>query len=57
MTSIRLFAAPVMFLIAVPFAYLGSTAVIVVWWTSPLAVQLAVRLWGRQPGRRRTSRA
>lgn len=45
--NVRLFVAPIMFLIAVPFAYLSSIAVIVVWWLSPLAVLLATRLWGK----------
>src|SRR5512142_1097043 len=40
--NIRLFAAPIMFLIAVPFAFVSSTAVITVWWLSPLAVLLAL---------------
>jgi uncharacterized membrane protein len=46
--NIRLFVAPVMFLVAVPFAYVSSTAVIVVWWLSPFAVLLATRLLGRR---------
>lgn len=52
--NVRLWAAPVMFLVAVPFAYVSSTAVIVVWWLSPLVVLAAMRLWGRsrRPGRR-----
>ncbi len=45
---IRLFIAPLMFLIAVPFAFVSSTAVIVVWWLSPLAVLLATRLLTRK---------
>ncbi len=48
MINIRLFVAPVMFLVAVPFAYVSSTAVIIVWWLSPIAVLLATRLWGRR---------
>ena len=44
--NVRLFSAPVMFVVAVPFAYVSSTAVIIVWWLSPLAVLLAMRLWG-----------
>ncbi len=54
--NIRLFAAPVMFLVAVPFAYISSTAVIVVWWLSPLAVLLAMRIWGGPAGGRRVRR-
>jgi TMEM175 potassium channel family protein len=42
--NIRLFAAPLMFIIAVPFAFVSSSAVITVWWLSPLAVFLASRL-------------
>jgi uncharacterized membrane protein len=42
--NIRLFMAPVMFLIAAPFAYISSTVVIAIWWLSPLAVLLALRL-------------
>jgi len=44
--NVRLWSAPVMFLVAVPFAYVGSTAVIIVWWLSPLVVLAAMRLWG-----------
>jgi uncharacterized membrane protein len=44
MINIRLFVAPLMFLIAVPFAFVNPLAVIVVWWLSPLAVILATRL-------------
>ncbi len=37
-----------MFLVAVPFAYVSSTAVILVWWVSPFVVMLATpRLWGK----------
>jgi uncharacterized membrane protein len=42
--NIRLFVAPLMFLAAVPFAFVSTFAVIVVWWLSPLAVILATRL-------------
>lgn len=42
--NIRLFVAPLMFLVAVPFAFVSTFAVIVVWWLSPLAVVLATRL-------------
>ncbi len=42
--NIRLFMAPVMFLIAAPFAYVSSTLVVVIWWLSPLGVLLALRL-------------
>ena len=45
--NIRLFVAPVVFLAAVPFAYVSSTAVILVWWISPLVVIFATRLFGR----------
>ncbi len=44
--SIGLFLEPVMFVVAVPFAYVSSTAVITVWWLSPLVVWLATRIWG-----------
>ncbi len=43
-TYVRLFIAPLAFLAAVPFAFVSSTAVIVVWWLSPLMVLLATRL-------------
>lgn len=49
LTSIRVFVAPVMFLVAVPFAYVSAVAVIIVWWLSPLAVLAATRLLG--PGK------
>ena len=42
--NIRLFVAPLVFLVAVPFAFVGTFAVIIVWWLSPLAVILATRL-------------
>lgn len=45
--SLRLFVAPIMFVVAVPFAYVSSTAVILVWWLSPFVVVLATRLWGK----------
>ncbi len=48
LTNIRVFVAPVMFLVAVPFAYVSATAVIIVWWLSPLAVLAATRLWARR---------
>ena len=44
MINIRLFVAPLMFVVAVPFAYVSPTAVIIVWWLSPLAVVLASRI-------------
>lgn len=47
--NVRLFVAPLVFLVAVPFAYVGSTAVIVVWWISPFVVMLATRFYGRKP--------
>ncbi len=53
--NVRLFVAPIMFLIAIPFAFVSSIAVIIVWWLSPLAVILVTRLWGREA--RRASRA
>jgi TMEM175 potassium channel family protein len=55
--NLRLFVAPVMFLLAVPFAYVSSTAVIFIWWLSPLAVLLATRLWGGRMPVRRARRA
>jgi uncharacterized membrane protein len=45
--SIGLFMEPIMFVVAVPFAYISSTAVIIVWWLSPVVVMLAMRIWGR----------
>ena len=50
--NIRLFVAPVMFLVAVPFAFVSSAAVIIVWWLSPLAVLAATRLWPARPAAR-----
>lgn len=47
MVNIRLYTSPVMFLAAIPFAYVSSTAVIIVWWLSPLAVLAAMRIFGR----------
>lgn len=55
--NVRLFVAPLMFLVAIPFAFVSSTAVIIVWWLSPVAVILATRWWGRRPESRRASRA
>jgi uncharacterized membrane protein len=55
--NLRLFVAPVMFLLAVPFAYVSGLAVIIVWWLSPLAVLLATRLWGSKSAPRRPRRA
>jgi uncharacterized membrane protein len=46
--NIRLFVAPLMFLVAVPFAFVSKLAVIIVWWLSPLVVILATRLWARK---------
>ena len=54
--SLRLFVAPIMFVVAVPFAYVSSTAVILVWWLSPFAVMLATRLWGKRANSSRVSR-
>jgi uncharacterized membrane protein len=48
MINIRLFVAPLMFLIAVPFAYISPFAVITVWWLSPVMVVLATRLLTRK---------
>jgi uncharacterized membrane protein len=45
---IRLFAAPLVFLIAVPFAFISSAAVIAVWWLSPVVVLVADRLLRRK---------
>jgi hypothetical protein len=46
--NIRLFVAPLMFLVAVPFAFVSGLAVIIVWWLSPLAVILATRVLARK---------
>jgi uncharacterized membrane protein len=54
MINIRLFVAPLVFLVAVPFAYVSSTAVIAVWWLSPFVVILATRLFARRSGAGRT---
>ena len=54
--SLRLFVAPIMFVVAVPFAYVSSTAVILVWWLSPFAVMLATGLWGKKANGSRASR-
>ena len=51
--NIRLFVAPLMFLVAVPFAFVSPLAVIVVWWLSPLAVILATRLLARGKAKKR----
>jgi TMEM175 potassium channel family protein len=51
MNNIRLFVAPVIFLAAVPFAFVSSTAVILVWWLSPLAVIAATRIFGKEKSR------
>ncbi len=48
--SIRLAAGPVMFLAAVPFAFVSATAVIITWWLSPLAVLAAMRIFARRAG-------
>ena len=48
MINVRLYTSPVMFLAAVPFAFVSSTAVILVWWLSPLAVLASMRIFGRQ---------
>jgi hypothetical protein len=48
MINIRLYTSPIMFLVAIPFAYVSSTAVITVWWLSPLAVLAVLRIFGRQ---------
>jgi uncharacterized membrane protein len=55
--NIRLFIAPLMFVVAVPFAYVSSTAVIIVWWLSPLVVLLATRLLGNRRLARRSHHA
>jgi uncharacterized membrane protein len=55
--NIRLFVAPVMFLLAVPFAFVSSAAVITVWWLSPVAVLIATALWRRSQPRRLAPRA
>src|SRR5512138_1340720 len=47
--NVRLAAGPLMFLIAVPFAFISSTAVILVWWLSPLGVLAAMRIFGKRP--------
>ncbi len=47
--NIRLWVAPLMFLVAAPFAYVSSTAVILVWWLSPIAVLAATRRLRARP--------
>jgi len=37
-----------MFLAAIPFAFVSTLAVIIVWWLSPLAVILATRILARK---------
>ncbi len=54
--NVRLFVAPVVFLVAVPFAFVSSTAVITIWWLSPLVVVLALRLWRPSRERRHAGR-
>lgn len=51
--NVRLYSAPIMFLLAVPFARAGSWAVITMWWLSPLVVLLAIRLSDRLFGKKR----
>ena len=46
--KIRLSIAPIMFLIAVPFAYVSTTAVILIWWVAPLVVIAVTRIFGKQ---------
>jgi uncharacterized membrane protein len=46
--NIRLLVAPLMFLVAVPFAFVSTLAVILIWWSSPLSVILATRIWARK---------
>jgi uncharacterized membrane protein len=46
--NVRLMAAPIMFLLAVPFAFISSTAVIMVWWLSPLTVVVATRIYRKR---------
>jgi uncharacterized membrane protein len=50
--NIRLFVAPLVFLLAVPFAFVSSSAVITIWWLSPLVVFLASRLLSKGPAKR-----
>jgi uncharacterized membrane protein len=45
--NVRLYAAPIMFLLSVPFAFISSTAVVLVWWLSPLGVMAAMYLFAR----------
>ncbi|HSB00538.1 MAG TPA: TMEM175 family protein [Anaerolineales bacterium] len=54
MVNIRLYTSPVMFLAAIPFAFVSSTAVIIVWWLSPLAVLAAMRIFGREADHKRS---
>jgi hypothetical protein len=49
MVKVRLYAAPLMFLLAIPFAFISSTAVILVWWLSPLGVMAVMRIFARHP--------
>jgi uncharacterized membrane protein len=56
MINIRLYASPIMFLVAIPFAYVSSTAVIMIWWLSPLAVLAAMRIFGRQTEQKKGKR-
>jgi uncharacterized membrane protein len=46
--KLRLLAGPLLFLVAIPFAYVSSTAVAVVWWLVPASIVLLLRLFGRQ---------
>jgi uncharacterized membrane protein len=48
MNNIRLLIAPLIFLVAVPFAYVSSISVILVWWISPFVVMIATRFTGRK---------
>jgi uncharacterized membrane protein len=55
--NVRLAAGPLMFLIAVPFAFISSTAVILVWWLSPLGVLTAMRIFGKRPDSKSSKRS
>ena len=45
--NIRLLVGPLVFLVAIPFAFVSTLAMIMVWWCSPLAVVLATRLFSK----------
>jgi uncharacterized membrane protein len=52
-TSLRALAAPLIFMISIPVAFLSPFAAIAIWWTSPAIAVAVLRLMARKPGRLR----